>query len=56
LEARDAAGGRGYVWREALEREIAAFNPADLDGYRRFHDYAEKVYQEGYLRLAPCRF
>lgn len=115
LEARDAAGGRAYVWREAghvfdagptvitdpdalrelwalsgqdmardvtllpvspfyrlfwpdgkqfdyvndgdaLQREIAAFNPADLDGYRRFHDYAEKVYQEGYLRLGTTPF
>lgn len=41
---------------EALEREIAAFNPADLEGYRRFHDYAEKVYQEGYLRLGTVPF
>ncbi|MRX51651.1 phytoene desaturase [Paracoccus sp. S-4012] len=40
----------------ALEREIAAFNPADLDGYRRFHDYAERVYEEGYLRLGTVPF
>lgn len=41
---------------DALEREIAAFNPADLDGYRRFHDYSEQVYQEGYLRLGTVPF
>ena len=41
---------------EALEAEIAAFNPADLDGYRRFHDYAERVYQEGYVRLGTVPF
>lgn len=41
---------------DALEREIAGFNPADLDGYRRFHDYSEQVYQEGYLRLGTVPF
>ena len=41
---------------DALEREIATFNPADLDGYRRFHDYSEQVYQEGYLRLGTVPF
>ena len=41
---------------DRLEREIAAFNPDDLDGYRRFHDYAERVYQEGYLRLGSVPF
>jgi phytoene desaturase len=41
---------------EVLEREIAAFDPADLDGYRRFHDYAERVYQEGYVRLGTVPF
>ena len=41
---------------DALEREIANFNPADLDGYRRVHDYAEPVYQDGYLRLGTVPF
>ncbi len=41
---------------DELERQIAAFNPADLDGYRRFHDYAEQVYQEGYVKLGTVPF
>jgi phytoene desaturase len=40
----------------ALEAEIAAFDPADVEGYRRFHAYAEEVYQEGYLRLGTVPF
>ncbi|MFC7704466.1 phytoene desaturase [Plastorhodobacter daqingensis] len=41
---------------DALEREIMAFSPSDLEGYRRFHDYAEEVYQEGYLKLGTVPF
>ncbi|MBM3605405.1 MAG: phytoene desaturase, partial [Alphaproteobacteria bacterium] len=41
---------------DMLESQIKAFNPDDLDGYRRFHDYAEEVYQEGYLRLGTTPF
>lgn len=41
---------------DALEREIARFSPGDLDGYRRFHDYAEEVYREGYLKLGTVPF
>lgn len=40
----------------ALEAQIAAFAPADVAGYRRFHDYAEQVYQEGYVRLGTTPF
>ena len=46
-----------YVNDQAeLERQIAAFNPADVEGYRRFHDYAEKVYQQGYVKLGTVPF
>lgn len=40
----------------ALEAEIAAFDPADVEGYRRFHAYAEKVCDEGYVRLGAVPF
>lgn len=39
-----------------LKREIAGFNAADLDGYRRFHEYSEQVYREDYLRLGAVPF
>jgi phytoene desaturase len=39
-----------------LEAQIAAFDPADVEGYRRFHAYAEQVYQEGYVRLGTVPF
>ena len=41
---------------DALESEIRRFNPDDIDGYRRFHDYAEAVYQEGYVKLGTTPF
>ncbi|TPE46459.1 phytoene desaturase [Amaricoccus solimangrovi] len=41
---------------EGLEAQIAAFDPADVAGYRRFHAYAEEVYREGYLRLGAVPF
>lgn len=41
---------------DQLEQQIRAFNPDDLEGYRRFHDYAEAVYQEGYLKLGTTPF
>lgn len=40
----------------ALTREIAALEPADVDGYRRFLDYSEGVYREGYERLGHVPF
>lgn len=41
---------------EALIRQIASFDPADVEGYRRFHAYAEEVYREGYLKLGTTPF
>ena len=39
-----------------LRREIARLEPADVDGYRRFLDYAEGVYREGYRKLGHVAF
>ncbi|MEP7116022.1 MAG: phytoene desaturase [Acidobacteriota bacterium] len=39
-----------------LTRQIAARNPADVDGYRRFLAYAEQVFAEGYTKLAHVPF
>ena len=41
---------------DRLEAEIAAFDPGDVEGYRRFHAYAEAVYEEGYVRLGAVPF
>jgi len=40
----------------ALEREIARFEAADVDGYRRFLRYSEAVYQTGYVKLGARPF
>nr|WP_318383890.1 phytoene desaturase [uncultured Enterobacter sp.] len=40
----------------ALEAQIARFNPRDVDGYRRFLDYSQAVFREGYLRLGTVPF
>lgn len=40
----------------ALEAAIAAFNPADVAGYRRFLKYSEGVYREGYEKLGAVPF
>ena len=40
----------------ALAAEIARRNPADRDGYRRFHDYARAVFEAGYEDLAATPF
>ncbi len=42
--------------QEALDRQIAAKSPADLDGYRRFLAYSREVYNEGYVRLGTVPF
>ena len=42
--------------QEAMERQIAAFNPADVKGYNDFHAYSEDLYQEGYLKLGAVPF
>ncbi|WP_448584876.1 phytoene desaturase [Thermaurantiacus sp.] len=41
---------------EALVRQIAARNPADVEGYRRFLRFSEEVYREGYLKLGTESF
>lgn len=46
-----------YVNDQAeLERQIAARNPRDVEGYRRFLAYSEALYAEGYERLGAAPF
>jgi phytoene desaturase len=46
-----------YVNDQAeLDRQIAAMSPDDVEGYRRFHDYSEQLYQEGYVKLGSVPF
>ncbi|MFD1911993.1 phytoene desaturase [Halodurantibacterium flavum] len=40
----------------SLDRQIAARNPADVEGYRRFLDYSRAVYREGYEKLGMVPF
>ncbi len=40
----------------ALEKQIAALDPADVAGYRRFLEYAEGVFVEGYEKLGAVPF
>jgi len=40
----------------ALDRQIAALNPGDVAGYRRFLDYSAGVYREGYEKLGAVPF
>ena len=40
----------------ALARQIAALNPEDVAGYRRFLDYSAAVYEEGYRKLGHVAF
>jgi phytoene desaturase len=42
--------------QEALDTQIAARNPADLDGYRRFLAYSRAVYEAGYLKMGTTPF
>jgi phytoene desaturase len=39
-----------------LEAQIAALEPADVEGYRRFLDYSAGVYAEGYEKLGAVPF
>lgn len=39
-----------------LEAQIARFNPQDVEGYRRFLDYSQAVFKEGYLKLGTVPF
>ena len=46
-----------YVNDQAgLDRQIAAKNPADVAGYKRFLAFSEAVYDEGYKRLGTVPF
>ena len=40
----------------ALTKEIDKLDPADVEGYRRFLDYAAGVYREGYVKLGAVPF
>ena len=41
---------------EKLFAQIEALNPADVEGYKRFLDYSEGVWREGYLKLGTKAF
>ncbi|USI74362.1 phytoene desaturase [Sphingomonas morindae] len=41
---------------EALARQIAALNPEDVAGYKRFLGYSGEVYREGYEKLGHVAF
>ena len=46
-----------YVNDQAeLDRQIAALNPDDVKGYRRFLRFSEAVYDEGYKKLGAAPF
>ena len=46
-----------YVNDQAeLDRQIEAFSPADVAGYRRFLAYSQAAFEEGYLRLGHVPF
>ena len=46
-----------YVNDQAeLERQIAAHNPKDVEGYRRFLKYSEALFEEGYVKLGAAPF
>jgi phytoene desaturase len=42
--------------QEALDRQIHARNPADVEGYRRFLAYSKAVFEEGYIKLGAVPF
>lgn len=39
-----------------LDRQIEAFAPGDVDGYRRFLAYSERLLDEGYVKLGHVPF
>jgi phytoene desaturase len=41
---------------DAIERQIAERSPPDVEGYKRFLAYSEKVFAEGYEKLAHVPF
>lgn len=42
--------------QESLDRQIAKLCPDDVDGYRKFRDYSEKLLEEGYVKLGHVPF
>ena len=42
--------------QDRLDAQIAARNPADVEGYRRFLAYSREVFQEGYVKLGAVPF
>ena len=42
--------------QQALDRQIAAKSPADVEGYRRFLAYSSDLYREGYEKLGTVPF
>lgn len=42
--------------QDALETEIARYNPADVEGYRKFLAYSQELYHEGYEKLGTTAF
>lgn len=42
--------------QEALDRQIQARNPDDVEGYRRFLAYSQAVFEEGYIKLGAVPF
>ena len=42
--------------QDALDRQIAAKSPGDVEGYRRFLKYSEDLYREGYEKLGTVPF
>jgi len=53
----EGGGSFDYVNDQAeLDRQIAARNPADVEGYRRFLAYSREVFAEGYLKLGTVPF
>jgi phytoene desaturase len=41
---------------ESTNAQIAARNPADVEGYARFLEYAREVFEEGYVKLSHVPF
>lgn len=41
---------------ERLFRQIAEKNPEDLEGYKKFYEFSEEVFREGYQKLGAVPF
>jgi phytoene desaturase len=39
-----------------VNAQIRQLSPADVEGFRRFMDYSQEVYREGYVKLAAAPF